>query len=268
MADKRLFNDMMDALGLIYDREVSVALKRAYWDDLHGVDDDALQAAVSAHRKDPDRGRFFPKPADLFSKLPRSLAAQHLPADAAWAVVLRSFDERETVVWTAEIERARAAALEVWSIGDKIGARMAFKATYEQILASSPPPPRWHVSVGHDAARAADAVREAVRAGLLPSAQAQRYLPRDAMAPEGRAIAGLLTGKVIDMPQGRDRQAFMDRLRGVQDAIRQTRSPAEISAERRERERAERLAREAAVRQSARDAAGTCEAGEPVEAQA
>ena len=122
----------MDDLGVIYDKEISVAMKRIYWDDLGQFPIDALEAAIKAHRRDRDRGRFFPKPADLLARIGGDAA--HIPPEAAWAIALESLDENRTVIWTDEIQRAREAARPIWEIGDKYGARMAFVKAYEAIL--------------------------------------------------------------------------------------------------------------------------------------
>ena len=198
-SDKQRFSDLLDDLGLIYDREVSVNLKRLYWEDLGGFPIAAIEAACQAHRRDRDRGRFFPKPADLLARIGGDAA--HIPAEAAWAIALESLDEDRTVVWTAEIERAREAARPIWEIGDKYGARAAFVKAYEAILLATPTPPRYKVSVGNDPAQRHEAVTRALTEGLLTTNQAKHYLPAPDITPAGAAIAGLLASKVVALPQ-------------------------------------------------------------------
>lgn len=192
--DKQRFSDLMDDLGVIYDREVSVTLKRLYWEDLGQFPVDAIEAACQSHRRDRDRGRFFPKPADLLARLGGDAA--HIPPEAGWAIALESMNEDKTVIWTDEIERARAAARPIWEIGDKYGARAAFVKAYEAILLATPTPPRYKVSVGNDPVQRQEAVTRAVQDGLLTYERAQHYLPAPDITPTGQAIAGLLTGKV------------------------------------------------------------------------
>ncbi len=43
--DKQRFSDLFDDLALIYDKEVSVNLKRLYWEDLGGFPIAAIEAA-------------------------------------------------------------------------------------------------------------------------------------------------------------------------------------------------------------------------------
>jgi hypothetical protein len=197
--DKQRFSDLLDDLGLIYDKEVSVTLKRLYWEDLGAYPIATIEAACQAHRRDRDRGRFFPKPADLLARIGGD--ATHIPAEAAWAIALASLDEDRTVIWTAEIERAREAARPIWEIGDKYGARAAFVKAYEAILLATPTPPRYKVSVGNDPAQRHEAVTRAMTEGLLTTDQAKHYLPAPHITPAGAAIAGLLTGKVVELPQ-------------------------------------------------------------------
>ena len=209
--DKQRFSDLMDDLGVIYDKEVSVNLKRLYWEDLGQYPIDTIEAAMQAHRRDRDRGRFFPKPADLLARICGDAA--HIPGEAAWAIALESMDEDRTIVWTAEIERAREAARPIWEIGDKYGARVAFIKAYETILLATPTPPRYRVSVGNDPAQRHECVARAMRDGLLTNDQAQHYLPAPGATPAGQAIAGLLTGKVVDLPQDDATKARLEALR-------------------------------------------------------
>ncbi|MBK1699761.1 hypothetical protein [Thiococcus pfennigii] len=218
MSDKLRFSALMDDLGLLYDKPVTADLKRLYWEDLGSLPIEAIEQASRSHRRDPGRGRYFPRPADLLAKLAGG-AACHLPADAAWPLALRSFDESETVVWTAEIEQARNAAREVWASGDLIGARMAFRAAYERLLAAAGGGPVWQVSAGDDVERRVAAVTQAQARGLLSESQARRYLPAPS-APEGAGemIAGLLTGNVVAFPQSDDAKARAH-LKRLRDAL-------------------------------------------------
>src|SRR5688572_5877701 len=71
----------------------------------------AVRAALDAHIRDPQRGRFFPVPADLVAQLDGLAAADGRPGpEEAWAIALRSRDEGDTVVWTAEMAQAVAIA--------------------------------------------------------------------------------------------------------------------------------------------------------------
>lgn len=233
MSDKHRFSSLMDDLGIIYDKTVSADLKRLYWDDLGHLPIDMIERAIQGHRRDPERGRFWPKPADILSRC-RDPRLIHPAADAAWAIALESLDEASSVVLTEQIMQARSAALPVWRDGDKIGARMAFKAAYEQILSVTADGPQWRFSAGHDPARRADAAGRALQQGLLPRQDVERYLPAPEITDEGRAIAGLLTGNVVVHPAS-DSEQTRARLAEVKRAI--AKAASGIDAERQERYR-------------------------------
>lgn len=210
-ADRQAFAELMDELGLVYERQVSAGLLRVYWGDLADLSLAVVQASVRAHRQDTARGRYFPRPADVRAKAGGGLAG-HPETDLAWAVAVQSFDEAASVVWTREIEQARNAALSVWQLGDRVGARMAFRAAYERVL-SVAGPCVWHVSVGHDADRRRLAVQQAQSAGLLSQRQAQALLPAptevdaEVAGVVGLVSGKLVSGKVVALPQkaGRER---------------------------------------------------------------
>jgi len=146
-----------------------------------------VKAAFTAHCQDPKRGIFSPTPADILAQIDRAAASDGRPENAeAWATALRANDEAATVVWTAETAEAWGICQPVMQAGDEVGARMAFKAAYDRLLAAARDrrePMQWSASVGHDATRRDDALRLAVESGRLPVA----YLP----APRG-PVAGLL----------------------------------------------------------------------------
>lgn len=125
-------------------------------------------------------------------------------ANEAWAIAMTSYDEAETVLMTPEIQQAAASAESVFRAGDKIGARMAFIATYERLVTTARQvgtPLKWSLSLGHDAERRASAIESAERLGRLPAPQAQALLAHHAVGQitaEGRAIVGLLAGPSAD----------------------------------------------------------------------
>lgn len=125
-------------------------------------------------------------------------------ANEAWAIAMTSYDEAETVLMTPEIQQAAASAESVFRAGDKIGARMAFIATYERLVTTARQmgtPLAWSLSLGHDAERRASAIESAERLGRLPAPQAQALIAHHAVGQitaEGRAIVGLLAGPSAD----------------------------------------------------------------------
>ena len=97
--------------------------------------------------------------------------------EAAWSMI--KWDERETFVWTDEMQRAFGAASELMSNGDSIGARMAFKEVYTSEVSKARDAGkavRWTASLG-DASGREHVLREAVEAGRLTAQAATLCLP-------------------------------------------------------------------------------------------
>lgn len=121
-------------------------------------------------------------------------------ANEAWAIALQSFDEVQTVLLTPEIQQAAAAASPVMAVKDKIGARMAFIAAYDRLVADArqaAQPVKWSLSLGYSQELRATAIQDGLRLGRISSESAaamiaQHSLP--AISQDGQAIAGLLTG--------------------------------------------------------------------------
>lgn len=160
---------------------------------------DTLLAAIKKHVQ---TARFAPTPADIIELIASHSGAKHINADEAWTIALKSFDEFETVVWTREIAEARAIAGPLYASGDTIAARMAFREAYNRIIKTAGEP-KWFVNAGFDAARRADAVKEAILLKRLPANYVDPYPQRlEAHAQPNVTVAGLIehaqkkTGKV------------------------------------------------------------------------
>ena len=198
MADTQAVYSLLQDAGMLYERAVTPALGLIYYEDLKSFSNEAVMQMYRDHRCDPERGRYFPKPADLLAKASKTAPA-HPVADVAWAIAIRSFDENDTVVWTEEIASARAACMPVWQIRDHVGARMAFKAAYDAILARLPVGsiPKWQISAGSDPKARLEAVEQAQAAGLISRQQANKLIPHylKPITSKGSAIAGLLSNK-------------------------------------------------------------------------
>ena len=88
---------------------------------------------------------------------------------------VRSADEAETVVWTAEICEAWGVARTVLQLGDEVGARMAFKEAYTVLLERARragTPAKWTASLGFDTERRQLALEAAATAGRLQRSEA------------------------------------------------------------------------------------------------
>lgn len=159
--------------------------------------------------------------------------------DEAWSIGLASSDETDTVVMTEEIRLAMSAAQPILTVGDKVGARMAFMSAYDRLIAEARQkgePARWSISAGFDPQRRVAAIQQAVlmkRLEPMAANLALEGLGQPTINEDGRAIAGLLTGKAAS-PSPKVR----DRLRQIRDEMRER--SAEREADRLRTLRAER----------------------------
>lgn len=192
---------------------------------------DALLLAINKHVQS---ARFAPAPNDIISLL--ESGNKRLSADEAWAMM--PADESETVVWTDEMAEAYNIAYDLLADGDKIGARMAFKAAYTRLCEQAEligRPMRWNIAIGYDKTKIESVLAKAVSAGWITQQQAQKHLP----APtDAGPIAGLLTGKVVELPS--NAQHLKARWGGIKQAV----ADAQKRVDERERQKAEARAEE------------------------
>lgn len=175
--------------------------------DLAGYPTELIAGALQACRR------------ELTGKLTLAAIIERLQArdgrpdpDEAWAIALCAYDESDSVVITEELHIALSAARPVLERGDKIGARMAFKAAYVRVVDAARregTPVEWALSLGTAPQRRVAAVEEAGRLGRLPAQQVTEYLAQLTHAPvtaEGSAIASLITGKVVPSASAKVRE--------------------------------------------------------------
>jgi hypothetical protein len=198
----------------------------AWWAKLEPFPIEAVAQAFSRHL---DVSEFAPTPAAILKHLPKESDGRP-EVDEAWAIALRSRDERDTVVWTDEIAEAWSVAQSVID-GDEIGARMAFKAAYLRITEQSRGvnrPVQWVVSQGFDAERRTAVVTQAVREGRLQLAYAQAAVPMLAGPAEATATVNV--------------EANLARLKAIVSGIGSAKARAAAEKARHAREDAEQLA--------------------------
>jgi hypothetical protein len=225
--DKRAFRD---ALELAYETArqplPSAAVLTVYWASLESYPLDAVLRAISKHVA---ASEFAPTPAAILKHLPKQSDGRP-EVDEAWAIALRSRDERDTVVWTEEIAEAWSVAQSVID-GDEIGARMAFKAAYLRITEQSRGvnrPVQWVVSQGFDPERREAVVTQAVREGRLQLAHAKAVAPMLAGPAEATATVNV--------------EANLARLKALVSGIGSAKARAAAAKSRDAREDAEQLA--------------------------
>jgi hypothetical protein len=123
-------------------------------------------------------GQFAPKPADIIQRL--TSRDGRPSADEAWSIAIKSFDEYQTVVMNDDISGALEQAKGIYYDGDKVGARMAFKAAYDRKIADSRREGlavKWWPSIGFDVDSRRNVLEQAVVQGLLPRVQVDKLLP-------------------------------------------------------------------------------------------
>ena len=148
----------------------------AWWNCLVAYPLRIVAAAFTAYCD--ESGEFAPAPAGIAMRC--KLMDGRPGPEEAWAIALTSRDEADTVVWTAEIAEAFVLCQPVLSMGDEVGARMAFKESYVRIVAAARAarcPAQWTASLGWDLSRRKAALVRASNAGLLPAPSVAALLP-------------------------------------------------------------------------------------------
>lgn len=118
--------------------------------------------------------------ADIISRLDDGRPG----VEEAWSAFPKSEDEAAVV--TDEMAVAWGVASELYA-SDRVGARMAFKETYEREVRNARAagtPPRWFMSAGFSKPATEAAAIEGLRKGLLSREQAMQYI-----LPENEAQA-------------------------------------------------------------------------------
>lgn len=172
-SDLAEFNAILSECLSMWGNPPSAGITATWFRTLAGYDLPTLSAAFSAHMRDPQNGKFEPKPAHIIEQIERAAKNDGRPgAEEAWAISLSARDEQDTVVWTSECCQAWAACQPVLQMGDEVGARMAFKEAYTRLVAEARAmcaPVVWEVSEGFDKDRRRIALATAVEAGRIPA---------------------------------------------------------------------------------------------------
>lgn len=221
-SDKRAFGEMLMALLEIHGRSATPMVLDLWWRAMERYELGQVQEAMSAYLSDPEAGRYPPTPAGILAKL---VTRDGRPqADEAWSIAVTARDETETVCWTEEIAEATSAAWPILDLGDRVGARMAFLAAYERLVAQARAddrPVRWSLSLGHDGPKRSAAVVRAVAAGRLTRDRVEHLLPQEEAQGPIADIARLLAGKVIEHPARADGQ-YRQRMAELRAALSAT----------------------------------------------
>ena len=92
MDSNKAFADAFAACCITYDQQFSVEKARVYMELLGGYSGDDISLAFRQHMKDPDRGRFFPKPADIIHQINAQARAAISPEKISllWSSVVKA----------------------------------------------------------------------------------------------------------------------------------------------------------------------------------
>lgn len=63
--EKPEFGARILAIGLLYEKQITKVVIDLYWTALRDLELAEIEKALQTHMRDPDKGRFMPKPADL-----------------------------------------------------------------------------------------------------------------------------------------------------------------------------------------------------------
>lgn len=198
--DKAKFSRVLATLAEIYGRTLTVEIIAVYWSVLGNH---PIAQIEQAARRYVESAKYFPTPAELLEYMPSAQTCRHIGADEAWAIVLASFDEFETVVMTQEMMDARKAVYLIWAEGDTVGARMAFREAYTRIVQIAGKP-MWQVIVGFNAEKRLSAIESAKQLGRLSA----DYQPNQHILPAPPAEISF--NQLLDMAEKNLDQADAD----------------------------------------------------------
>ena len=182
--------------------QLSAAAMGVMGDDLAAYPLPAVLHALTRCRKEL-RGRLTL--ADVLSRLDECDGRPG--ADEAWAMIPKT--EAESVVWSDEMSQAWGVAADLFE-SDEIGARMAFRATYERLVKQNREahkPAHWTPSLGHDVAGRAESLRIALEAGRIGASHAAALLP--APTDPGPIARALIEGKPLLLEKPIDRASAL-----------------------------------------------------------
>jgi len=173
-SDKPQFANVLKATADSYGRRPYLPETMKLWFEIFAdVSIEDFRMACLRHAVEDPRNP--PTPASLLAILKPK--ADRLGAEEAWAIAVKACDETETVILNDEIAQAWGICKPVMDIGDEIGARMAFKESYQRITAAATDPMKWWPSIGSDPHKRDAALAEAKCQGLLPASHVAALLP-------------------------------------------------------------------------------------------
>lgn len=213
------FGELLGCVAELYGRTVRPMQTAMYFRALEAYTLESVQSALDAHAKCPERGRFWPLPADLLAKLETSAAIDGRPSpEEAWSTAIQAQDEAVTVVWTTETAQAWGdVGQALMDAGDRFNASRGFIAKYSELCAIARKgglKARWVVSQGYDKDLRHSALESAYRAGRISRETCRQMLPRH---QDAGPIVAAIAGKVVPLLNG-PKAATPDRIAEIQCA--------------------------------------------------
>lgn len=218
-SDYDKFGELLGCVAELYGRNVKPMQTAMYFRALADFPLEGVQAAMDAHARCPERGRFFPLPADLLAKLETAAAIDGRPSpEEAWATAIQAQDEAVTVVWTTETAQAWGdVGQALMDAGDRFNASRGFIAKYSELCAASRKrgqPVQWVVSQGTDKDLRHQALEAAFKAKRISRETCRQMLPRH---QDAGPIVAAIAGKVVPLLNG-PKTAAPDRAAEIQRA--------------------------------------------------
>ena len=114
MTDKKRFAQALVTTAELYGKELSKGLAELYFQDLVAYPIDDVLNAMTRHRRDPERGQYWPKPADLIRQLEGDSESQAMQAwSRTWQAVGR-VGTYQTVVFDDPLIHAVVEEMSGW----------------------------------------------------------------------------------------------------------------------------------------------------------
>lgn len=149
--------------------------------------------------------KFKPQLADIVQGCMAQVPNAWLSADEAWALMPKT--EAESCMMTDESARAMAAASPLLEAGDRIAARMAFRAAYERLVEQAKVEgrqPAFFPSLGSDVQGRAPMLGAAVKAGQFQLEAALNIAPE--FSAEIIQLAGVTKHPLLAAPDNKARE--------------------------------------------------------------
>lgn len=216
-SDAKAFFELLDLtydiIGVGANKIISPAAKKMFFTDLERYPLDLIEAALAAHRMDPERGKFTPKPADISYQIERRRKVSWLSADEAWAQVPKI--EGQPGLLNDVTAQALAVAQQFLALPrpDLTAARMAFKGCYDRLVERAKLErrgPVYFISPGGSPEEMQAIADEGVRQGLLAPQKAVEIKALAAPTrtpgakPDLKVLLLSLNQKTIPPPEAQD----------------------------------------------------------------